>query len=235
MQSQSPLDASSDAWVFDSKAVTRAVALRQGELEYTAEMIVGGIDEAGRGALAGPVVAGAVVLQGDPEIWAGVDDSKRLTRLRRQQLYEKIRKQAVAVGVGVASVEEIDKFNILQASRLAMARAVEQVEGLGQVSTWLVDGRDVPAYLPSGRKAIAVVGGDARCLSIAAASIVAKVYRDRLMVALDEIYPEYGFRRHVGYGTSAHFAALRRCGPSPVHRRSFRPVSQWSQLPLDLP
>ncbi|RIV29423.1 ribonuclease HII [Alicyclobacillaceae bacterium I2511] len=208
--------------------------LWQCELELAAGRVVGGIDEAGRGSLAGPVVAAAVVLQGDPELWAGVDDSKRRTRRQRQNLYERINRQALAVGVGVASVEEIDHLNILQASRLAMARAAEQVKQCWPGFTWLVDGNDVPTFLPQGTKAIAVVGGDARCLSIAAASIVAKVYRDGLLVALDKVYPEYGFLHHMGYGTSAHLAALRQHGPSPVHRRSFRPVRQWSQSTLGL-
>ena len=177
-----------------------------------------GIDEVGRGPWAGPVVAAAVILDlsAVPE---GIDDSKRLSARRREALLEPLAASA-EVGLGVASVAEIDALNILQASFLAMRRAVA---ALGvQPSYALVDGAHVPPGLPC--PAAAVVGGDARVLSIAAASVVAKVTRDRMMVALAQQFPGYGWEKNMGYGTQAHRDGLARLGVTQHHRRSFAPI-----------
>ena len=182
---------------------------------------IAGVDEVGRGALAGPVVAAAVIL---PE---GFDheelaDSKTLSPEKRQALYEIITREALAWAVGEASHEEIDAMGILQASLLAMARAVTRLSLTPELL--LVDGRfTLPGW---GGPQKAVVDGDALCASIAAASIVAKVHRDRLMESLCPAYPSYGFSRHKGYGTREHLEALRIYGPCPIHRRTFRPVCE---------
>ena len=176
-----------------------------------------GIDEAGRGPLAGPVVAAAVILQ-PRRIPKGINDSKKLSAEARDALHAEI--IAVAqVGVGEASVEEIDLLNILQATMLAMCRAVAALPAPPAFA--LVDGNCLPG-LPC--PAEAVIGGDGECLSIAAASIVAKVTRDRLMLSLDAIHPGYGWAHNAGYGTPEHLAALGRLGVTPLHRRSFAPV-----------
>jgi len=177
-----------------------------------------GVDEAGRGPLAGPVVAAAVLLD-LANVPAGIDDSKKLDAARREALYDIIMTRA-QVGIGSASVAEIDTLNILQATMLSMQRAVAAIAGAKHV---LVDGNRPPKLaLP----VTCIVGGDARSLSIAAASIVAKVTRDRIMVALHEELPDYGFAQHKGYGTAEHLVALRRLGPSPHHRLSFAPVRE---------
>ncbi|MBQ3126177.1 MAG: ribonuclease HII [Clostridia bacterium] len=174
-----------------------------------------GVDEAGRGPLCGPVMAAAVIL---PDGWipAGLDDSKKLSEKKREKLYDEIVAGAVAYHIAEASVEEIDALNILEATLLAMRRAIA---GLSVVPDFaLIDGnvdRDFP--LP----ARAVVGGDAKVAEIAAASILAKVTRDRACLALDAAYPEYGIAKHKGYGTKAHMDALRKYGPTPIHRRQF--------------
>ena len=179
---------------------------------------VAGVDEVGRGPLAGPVVAAALRL--DPaRIPPGLNDSKKLTAARREVLFAALRDCAM-VGVGMASVEEIDAINILRASHLAMARAVAALPA--PPDHLLIDGHLIPAGL--GCAATAIVKGDALCLSIAAASIVAKVTRDRIMVDLAQHYPGYGWERNAGYPTRDHLAALRRLGVTPAHRRSFRPV-----------
>ena len=181
---------------------------------------VAGIDEVGRGPLAGPVMAAAVVLDlaRCPE---GLNDSKALGATRRTALAEVLAAEA-EVGIGWASVEEIDALNIRQASFLAMARALAALPGGAEHA--LVDGNAVPPDLPCG--ATPVVKGDARCLSIAAASIVAKVARDRLMAQLDAEFPGYGWARNAGYPTAEHRAALQHLGVTPHHRRSFAPVYQ---------
>jgi ribonuclease HII len=186
---------------------------------------VAGVDEAGRGPLAGPVVAAAVVLDPD-NIPAGIADSKTLEAEVRTSLYWKILASA-QVGVGVAGVDRIDRDNILQASLWAMVDAVSQLPSRPRLV--LVDGNKVPPRLDCASRAI--VKGDARCLSIAAASIVAKVTRDTMMVELSRSYPGYGFERHKGYGTAEHHAAIARHGLTPHHRRSFKPV----QLALGFP
>lgn len=180
--------------------------------------LIAGVDEAGRGPLAGPVVAAAVVL--DPAcIPPGLNDSKQLTAARRLVLFDALIGCA-QVGIGQASVEEIDRLNILRASHLAMLRAVAALPGMPD--HLLIDGNLVPQGAPCG--ATAIVRGDALCLSIAAASIIAKVTRDRIMVDLAQQYPGYGWDRNAGYPTAEHRAALLRLGVTAAHRRSFRPV-----------
>ena len=181
-----------------------------------------GVDEAGRGPLVGAVVAGAVVLDPDNPI-EGLRDSKKLTAARREYLYEQIMEKAKAWGVGEASPAEIDEINILQATMLAMRRAIEDLTT--RLSGWpdkaLIDGNRCPE-LPIAAEAI--VKGDAKEPAISAASIVAKVTRDRQMQLLHERHPEYGFAQHMGYPTEAHFAALKQYGACDQHRRSFSPV-----------
>ena len=176
---------------------------------------VAGVDEAGRGALAGPVIAAAVMLPDDAVI-PGLDDSKRLTPARRDVLYERITAIATAIGVGRSDPAAIDTVNIRRANLLAMKEAVEALSP--PPGHLLVDGIDPIDW--RGPQTT-VVGGDARSLCIAAASVIAKVTRDRIMIACDPDFPEYGFARHKGYGTAAHLAALEDHGPSAVHRRSF--------------
>jgi ribonuclease HII len=181
-----------------------------------------GVDEAGRGPLVGAVVAGAVVLDPDNPI-EGLKDSKKLTAVRREYLYEQIIEKAKAWGVGEASPAEIDNINILQATMLAMRRAIEDLTT--RLGAWpdkaLIDGNRCPE-LPIAAEAI--VKGDAKEPAISAASIVAKVTRDRQMQILHERHPEYGFAQHMGYPTEAHFAALKQYGACDQHRRSFSPV-----------
>lgn len=178
---------------------------------------IAGIDEAGRGPLAGPVFAAAVILA--PAPIAGIADSKQLSAARRCALAAIIQECAVGWAIGRAEVEEIDRLNILQASLLAMQRAVATLAPKPDLA--LVDGRDRPV-LPC--RVEAIVRGDVSVRAISAASILAKVARDAEMVTLDQRYPGYGLARHKGYGTPEHLAALRRLGPAPIHRRSFRPV-----------
>lgn len=179
-----------------------------------------GVDEAGRGPLAGPVVAGAAILAPDDRFdW--LDDSKRVTPRRRDRLFDEIVARAVAWGVGVGSVAEIEEINILQATRQAMARAVAALGELPEVV--LVDAVTIPMALPQ----VALVKGDQRSASIAAASILAKVTRDRLMEEYAVRFPGYGFDRHKGYPTRDHQAAVARLGPSPIHRKTFRGVREF--------
>ncbi len=183
-----------------------------------------GIDEAGRGPLAGPVVAAAVILPEGYEL-PGLTDSKKLSARRREVLYAALMDDPrVCKCVAEASVAEIDRFNILRATHLAMQRAAAGLAGspAGGVDFCLIDGLPVPDFPFPSR---ALVKGDARCLSIAAASILAKVTRDRSMRELDKRYPQYGFARHAGYGTHMHLEALARHGVTPEHRRSFAPVA----------
>ncbi|HHV44782.1 MAG TPA: ribonuclease HII [Firmicutes bacterium] len=186
-----------------------------------------GVDEAGRGPLAGPVVAAAVCLPPQANL-PGVQDSKTLTAARREVLYDQIRNQALAVGLGVVWPEVIDRINILQATHRAMVEAV--VDSGVQPDLLLVDGLWVSRLDMAPQ--VALVKGDALCLSIAAASIVAKVERDRIMVALDQEYPGYGFSKHKGYPTKEHIAAIQALGLCPQHRRTF--CQQLQQTTLDL-
>lgn len=182
---------------------------------------VAGVDEAGRGPLAGPVAVAAVLL--DPaNVPNGLDDSKKLSPARREALFEVIVQQASAVSIVFASVTEIEETDIRRATLNAMRRAVE---GLAhRPMAIVVDGRDVPPGMPCPCRAI--IGGDAAHAAIAAASILAKVARDRAMIALAREYPGYGFERHMGYGTAEHIAALARLGPTPHHRMTFAPLAQ---------
>lgn len=177
--------------------------------------VICGVDEAGRGPLAGPVCAAAVILPEHLQI-PGLTDSKKLTDKKRRELFPIIQEQAIAYGIGLASEQEIDEINILQATFLAMRRALDQLSVRPEIA--LIDGnRETDFGLPVKT----VVKGDSLSANIAAASILAKVTRDNLMVELAEKYPEYGFEIHKGYGTKAHYEALRTYGPCPIHRRSF--------------
>jgi ribonuclease HII len=192
----------------------------QATLVWDVPGLMAGVDEAGRGPLAGPVVAAAVILDDRSPI-KGLADSKQLTQLKRERLYDEIRAKALCCSVAQASVEEIDQLNILQATMLAMRRAVQGLRL--KPSKVLVDGNRLP---PLDVLAEAIVCGDALVPSISAASILAKVTRDRLLCELHLQYPEYGFDRHKGYGTAQHMRALQMHGPLAVHRRSFAPVAR---------
>jgi len=183
--------------------------------------LIAGVDEVGRGPLAGPVVAAAVALRAPIKArWMGqVRDSKQLSPRARERLDPRIRAAAVDAAVGLAEASEIDDVGIVEATRLAMARAIEGLGG--PVDHLLVDAMQLSV---NGVPCTAIVHGDALCYSIAAASIVAKVARDRMMAELDAVYPGYGLARHKGYPTPQHLAALERLGPSPLHRRAFAPV-----------
>lgn len=188
------------------------------EFESRLSGVICGVDEAGRGPWAGPVVAGAVIL--DPtHIPEGLNDSKKLTKARREAAFVDIQKMA-QVGVGIASVEEIDAVNILQATYLAMCRAVADLPIPPTYA--LIDGNRIPPDMPCPAEAI--VKGDGRSLSIAAASIIAKVTRDRIMVTLSQQFPGYGWEQNAGYGVKAHSEALKRLGVTPHHRVSFKPI-----------
>jgi ribonuclease HII len=179
---------------------------------------IAGVDEVGVGPLAGPVLAAAVVLPEDVRL-RGVDDSKKLSAALREELAEKIHAAALGVGIGIVEPQEIDRLNIYRAALEAMRRAVVALPMMPEHV--VVDARHIPQLtVPQ----TALINGDARSYSIAAASIVAKVARDRIMCELDGLYPQYGFRHHMGYATAQHLAAINRYGPSPVHRLSFAPV-----------
>jgi len=181
---------------------------------------VAGVDEVGVGPLAGPVVAAAVIVPPNTKL-RGVDDSKLLTATLREELAAKIQAAAVGIGIGIVDVADIDRLNIYHAALEAMRRAVEALPVPPEHI--VVDARQIPnVTVPQ----TPLIDGDARCYSVAAASIVAKVARDRLMRELHELYPQYGFRENMGYGTPRHLAAVEQYGPSPVHRRSFAPVRE---------
>lgn len=204
-----PDDAQPSLWHFETLATRRGAR------------VVAGVDEAGRGPLAGPVVAAAVILPPAVDL-QGVNDSKKLTGRQRERLYALIHERALAVGVGIADHQTIDRLNILQATLLAMKDAV------GKLSLppdyLLVDGiSPVPVSLPQQ----IIKKGDSLSISIAAASIIAKVTRDRLMVAYDQTYPGYGFALHKGYGSAGHRAAIAALGPCPIHRATFRGVKEF--------
>lgn len=193
----------------------RLDAMREYERSYAHLGLVCGIDEAGRGPLAGPVAAGAVILPEDCEIlW--LNDSKQLSEKRREALFDEIKEKAIAWGIGLVSPARIDEINILQATYEAMRQAIAALDPAPQVL--LNDAVRIPGIaLPQ----VPIIGGDAKSLSIAAASVLAKVTRDRLMREYDALMPEYGFASHKGYGSAAHIAALKKYGPSPIHRRTF--------------
>ena len=186
--------------------------------------MIAGLDEAGRGPLAGPVVAAAVVLPPKGK-WTGVDDSKKLSPAQREKIFPFLFEKALGVGVGIVEAQEIDRLNILQASLRAMQLAVEKLPL--PPDFLLIDGIHALRFpLPQQT----IPKGDQRCLSIAAASIVAKVTRDRLMTAYHDQYPQYNFARHKGYGTKEHLQAIRKYGCCPLHRQSFRTIYQLSLL-----
>jgi ribonuclease HII len=194
------------------------------EFEWAARLCgyrrIAGIDEAGRGPLAGPVVAAAVVLPTRCRL-SGVDDSKQLSEGERDRLYDAILNQAVGMGIGSADVDEIDRLNILEATRLAMRRAIDQLAP--PPDYLLIDAVTLPGISISVRP---IIKGDSLSLSIAAASIIAKVTRDRLMAKYHDMFPEYDFLSHKGYGTTGHLQRLARHGPCSIHRRTFTPVQE---------
>ena len=193
----------------------RLDAMKVFERKYAVYQNIAGIDEAGRGPLAGPVVAASVILPVDCEILY-LDDSKKLSAARREQLYDEITRKAAAYGVGIISAGRIDEINILQATYEAMQAAIEDMgEEPGMV---LVDAVTIPKIK---YKQVGIIKGDACSVSIAAASIIAKVTRDRIMMDFDQIYPGYGFASHKGYGSKAHIEAIKEYGPCPLHRKTF--------------
>ena len=200
------------------------------ELEDKYKGIVAGVDEAGRGPWVGPVVAGCAVFLNrnvDEKLLENLNDSKKLSKKKREMLYDLILKEAdkgnMLIGIGAASAKEIDDINILNASFLAMKRAIEK-SGV-KADMVLVDGNREPKNFQSAVKC--VVKGDAKCYSISAASILAKVYRDRLMEKMAEVYPHYGFEKNAGYGTKAHIEGLKQYGVTPEHRRSYAPIKEF--------
>lgn len=197
------------------KELARTEKMKEYERKYTSYSNICGIDEVGRGPLAGPVVAGAVILPEDCDILY-LNDSKQLTEKKREELFEVIMDKAVAVGLGFVSPERIDEINILQATYEAMREAIGKLNPAPDIL--LNDAVTIPGI---SIRQIPIIKGDAKSISIAAASIIAKVTRDRLMVEYDEVYPGYGFASNKGYGAAAHMEALRKLGPTPIHRRSF--------------
>ena len=197
------------------KELNRLEEMCRYEKEHEDCALICGIDEAGRGPLAGPVVAGAVILPKNSRILY-LNDSKKLSEKRREELFVRIQKEALAWSVGIAEPERIDEINILQATYEAMRKAIQ---GLPQKPDLLLN--DAVTIPDVEIVQIPIVKGDAKSLSIAAASILAKVTRDHMMMEYDMIYPEYGFGKHKGYGTAAHMEAIRRFGPCPIHRRTF--------------
>ena len=197
------------------KEKQRTESLKKFEKEYVAFGYLCGIDEVGRGPLAGPVVAGAVILPKDCDILY-LNDSKQLSEKKREELYDVIMEKAVSVGLGFSSPERIDEINILQATYEAMREAVSKLSV--QPDVLLNDAVTIPGL---SVKQVPIIKGDAKSVSIAAASIVAKVTRDRMMVEYDTVFPEYGFASNKGYGAAAHIEALKKYGPCPIHRRSF--------------
>lgn len=197
------------------KELARLEAMREYEDTYAACAYICGIDEAGRGPLAGPVVAAAAVLPKDCQIFY-LNDSKKLSEKKRDLLFDEIKEKAVAYGIGIVSPQVIDEINILQATYEAMRQAISQLNVIPEIL--LNDAVTIPGV---DIMQVPIVKGDAKSVSIAAASILAKVTRDRMMMEYDQIYPEYGFAKHKGYGTAAHIAALKEYGPCPIYRRTF--------------
>ncbi len=197
------------------KELARTEKMKEYEKKYSSFSYICGIDEVGRGPLAGPVVAGAVILPRDCDILY-LNDSKQLSEKKREELYEVIMEKAVATGLGFVSPERIDEVNILNATYEAMRQAVSELK---QVPDLLLN--DAVTIPEVTIKQVPIIKGDAKSISIAAASIIAKVTRDRLMVQYDTVYPEYGFASNKGYGAQAHLEALRKFGPTPVHRKTF--------------
>ncbi len=198
------------------KEIDRIEAMKKYEYEFDSLGYLCGIDEVGRGPLAGPVYAAAVILPKDCNILY-LNDSKKLSEKKREELYDVIMEKAVAVGIGSSTCERIDEINILQATFEAMTKAVNSL--LVKPNALLIDAVHIPQL--EDYKQISIIKGDAKSVSIAAASIVAKVTRDRIMKEYAEIYPEYGFDSNKGYGSADHISALKKYGPCPIHRRSF--------------
>ena len=197
------------------KELQRTEALKKYEKEYDKYSYICGIDEVGRGPLAGPVVAGAVILPKDCDILY-INDSKKLSAAKREELYDIIMEKAVAVGIGMVGPDRIDEINILQATYEAMRQAIGKLDP--QPTLLLNDAVTIPQVdIPQ----VPIIKGDAKSISIGAASIIAKVTRDRMMVAYDSEYPGYAFAENKGYGSAAHIAALKELGPTPIHRRTF--------------
>lgn len=197
------------------KELARTEKMKEFEKKYNSFAYICGIDEVGRGPLAGPVVAGAVILPKDCDILY-LNDSKQLSEKKREELYDVIMEKAVSTGLGFVTPERIDEINILQATYEAMREAISKLSKAPDIL--LNDAVTIPGV---SIKQVPIIKGDAKSISIAAASIIAKVTRDRLMVQYDEIYPEYGFASNKGYGAQMHIDALRKFGPTPIHRRSF--------------
>ncbi len=197
------------------KELLRTEEMKKFEKEYASFSYICGIDEVGRGPLAGPVVAGAVILPKDCDILY-LNDSKQLSEKKREELYDVIMEKAVATGLGFVSPERIDEINILQATYEAMREAISKL--CVHPDILLNDAVTIPKV---AIRQVPIIKGDAKSISIAAASIIAKVTRDRLMVQYDSVFPEYGFASNKGYGAAAHIEALRKYGPTPIHRRSF--------------
>lgn len=197
------------------KEIKRTEIMKSYEKEYADYEFICGIDEVGRGPLAGPVVAGAVILPKDCDILY-INDSKKLSEKKREELYDEIMSKAISVGLGYNSPERIDEINILNATYEAMQMAIK---GLSVKPTLLLN--DAVTIPNVDIKQVPIIKGDAKSISIAAASIVAKVTRDRLMVEYDDVYPQYGFKSNKGYGAQVHIDALKKYGPTPIHRRSF--------------
>lgn len=197
------------------KELARIECMKQYEKKYEEAGYICGIDEVGRGPLAGPVVAGAVILPKDCRLLY-LNDSKQLSAKKREELYPQIMEEAVSVGIGFVGPERIDEINILQATYEAMRQAIQKLTVKPDIL--LNDAVTIPGV---DIRQVPIIKGDAKSISIAAASIVAKVTRDRLMVQYDELYPEYGFASNMGYGAAKHIEALKTYGPTPIHRRSF--------------
>ncbi len=204
-----------DKSLLPEKEVLRLEAMMEFERKYSEYDYICGIDEVGRGPLAGPVVAAAVILPKD-SYYQYLNDSKKVTEKRRNKLYDEITTEAVSYGIGLVSPDIIDDINILQATYVAMKKAIYALSIRPQMI--LVDAVHIPDI---GIPQVGIVKGDAKSISIAAASIVAKVYRDRLMTEYDALYPEYKFAKNKGYGTKEHMQALHEIGMSPIHRKSF--------------
>ena len=200
------------------KEEARLIELKKIEKEFYDKNVkyIAGIDEAGRGPLAGPVVVASVIMPEDSMI-EGVNDSKKVSESKREKLYDLILNEAISYGIGISYQDEIDEINILQATKKSLTQAIQQMEIKPNVI--LVDALTGIDTLKIPYKSI--IKGDAKCYSIAAASIIAKVTRDRIMREWDKVYPEYGFASHKGYGTAKHIAAIKEFGPCPIHRRSF--------------
>jgi ribonuclease HII len=201
------------------RALFKQMSRYEQELYTQNIQYIAGVDEVGRGPLAGPVVAASVILPRDAYI-PGLNDSKKLSESKREELYEQIISCAVSIGIGIVSAEETDQLNIYQATKKAMMEAVKQLNP--QPDYLFIDAMELPLSIPQR----SIVKGDANSISIAASSIIAKVTRDRMMKELGKQYPEYGFEKHMGYGTEYHLEAIRRYGVTAEHRKSFSPVRQ---------